>query len=202
MTTRTTNQQDDHEVAPIELSSATTIKVNQLWLKVDEGISATTNPTSEDRLEMLQRIRFQLLKNVRLFQNEEDITLDSEGGNVLLKLLSDIEKQEMHKQKLVKIEEEGDKDRLIMERNLQLLQEIRKQTRDNKTRPIVAPADPTTPIPEVDESQLVDEVSELALAKKHANQDWQCFRYEMIESGADPLHTIEDGKIVRREEKE
>lgn len=145
-----------------------------------------------ERTEYVQEIRKRIIDELA---KDAINFVDGEQANTLLSALRDYEKQELHKDKLIKDTEENDKDRAIAQDAINIANELRLQRR-NKSPEVI---DPYAVIPEMDES-ISAEVDELAASeRKFKSSEWSDFRKKMITEGHDPRYTVdEEGNIVPR----
>lgn len=152
------------------------------------------------RLEMIQAKR---LKMVEKIEKEENFEFDENLGIRYLETLRDIEKQELYKHKASQDKDEGDKNRQVAARALEIQAELRRQRRSHQNQDEMIDHDET--IPTLEQNKVKDvEVDQLMMENLTFKQSsWTDFQKDMIRKGLDPNHYLdEEGNIqkVKRDE--
>lgn len=152
------------------------------------------------RLEMIQAKR---LKMVEKIEKEENFEFDENLGIRYLETLRDIEKQELYKHKASQDKDEGDKNRQVAARALEIQAELRRQRRSHQNQDEIIDHDET--IPTLEQTKVKDvEVDQLMMENLTFKQSsWTDFQKDMIRKGLDPNHYLdEEGNVqkVKRDE--
>lgn len=138
------------------------------------------------RLEMIQAKRFAMLEKIEQVDGFEQ---DVEIGNMYLTGLRDLEKQELYKHKSAQDKSEGDANRDIARKALEISNELRRQRRDgNPTHEY----DNNASVPKADESKLSGRGDDRAAGSSFEQiGEWSDFQKEMIAKGLDPRYKID-----------
>lgn len=152
------------------------------------------------RLEMIQAKR---LKMVEKIEKEENFEFDENLGIRYLETLRDIEKQELYKHKASQEKDEGDKNRQVAARALEIQAELRRQRRSHQNQDEIIDHGET--IPTLEQTKVKDvEVDQLMMENLTFKQSsWTDFQKDMIRKGLDPNHYLdEEGNVqkVKRDE--
>lgn len=160
----------------------------ELDLPIDKTVS---------RLEKVQDIREQVIDH--LMNKGIDSVVQDEGMSIMLKdMLKDMEKQELHKHKTAQDKIEGDENREIARRAIEISNELRRQRR-NQMEEHHHEDDSSITIPQLDKNRVAGDANQTVVANRmNNNMDWYAFQREMVGKGLDPRRKLDPdtGEII------